>query len=299
MFYNNYQFLCYNEYKYSMVGDYMMKKEEIKRNDLKTDFLKQTIVRLDYDYMFDEYIETTMKNIDSFLGEKGYSIKNSFISQFGLKVDFDKLNNDMNASIMDNINVESDKREKYVSFINEDKHIKIDITREYSAITVDYTEHIHFDEILEIYNKIKEELLNARKNLQIKRLGLRKINIFMMRDLDKINKYFENGIFEFASSNLPSYQFIGKNSFDCYKFNDYKINQIANIAQGYLQDKNDLELLNQLSLDFDVYVENPSENVDLYNMNASLFEIYKNALTETFLNNLLSKEYISEEIFKL
>lgn len=34
-----------------------MRKSEIKRADLKSDFLKQTIVRIDYDYMFDDYVE--------------------------------------------------------------------------------------------------------------------------------------------------------------------------------------------------------------------------------------------------
>ena len=272
---------------------------EINRNDLKSDFLKQTIVRIDYDYMFEDYVEKTMKNIDSFLGDKGYTIKNNFMSQFGLKVDFDKLNNDINANLIDNINVESDKREKFISFINEDKHIKIDITREYSAITVEYKEHIHFDEILEIFNKIVEELHNSRNNLQIKRLGLRKINVYMMENLDKINDYFENNIFTFSSSNLPSYKFVGKNSFDNYIYNGYTVNQIANIAQGYLQTNEGPKLLNQLALDFDIYVENPASEVSLKDMNDKLFEIYKNSLTESFLNELLSENFESKEIFKL
>lgn len=276
-----------------------MNKVEIKRNDLKSDFLKQTIVRIDYDYMFEDYVENTMKKIDSFLGNKGYTIKNNFMSQFGLKVDFEKLNNDINANLMDNINVESDKREKFISFINEEKHIKIDITREYSAITVEYQEHIHFDEILEIFDKIVEELYNSRNNLQVKRLGLRKINVYMMENIDKIDDYFENNIFAFSSSNLPSYQFIGKNSFDNYLYRGYTVNQIANIAQGFLQTNDGNKLLNQLALDFDIYVENPSKDVSLKDMNDKLFEIYKNSLTEDFLNKLLDENFEDEEIFKL
>lgn len=276
-----------------------MNKAEIKRNDLKSDFLKQTIVRIDYDYMFEDYVENTMKNIDAFLGNKGYTIKNNFMSQFGLKVDFEKLNNDMNANLMDNINVESDKREKFISFINEKKHIKIDITREYSAITVEYQEHIHFDEILEIFDKIVEELYKSRNNLKVKRLGLRKINVYMMENLDKINDYFENNIFAFSSSNLPSYQFVGKNSFDNYLYNGYTVNQIANIAQGFLQTNDGPKLLNQLALDFDIYVENPSKEVLLKDMNDKLFDIYKNSLTEAFLNKLLDEKFEDKEIFKL
>lgn len=276
-----------------------MRKSEIKRADLKSDFLKQTIVRIDYDYMFDDYVEKTMKNIDSFLSDKGYAIKSNFMSQFGLKVDFDKLTNDINANLMDNINVESDKREKFISFINEEKHIKIDITREYSAITVEYQEHIHFDEILEIFEKIVEELYNSRNNLQVKRLGLRKINIYMMKNIDKIKDYFENDIFVFVSSKLPSYQFIGKNSFDNYIYNGYTVNQIANIAQGFLQTNDEPKLINQLALDLDIYVENPPKDISLKDMNDKLFEIYKNSLTESFLNKLLTDKFEDKEIFKL
>ena len=84
------------------------------------------------------------------------------MSQFGLKVDFDKLSSDLNTNIMDTINVESDKREKFVSFVNEEKHIKIDITREYSAITVEYAKHIHFDEICEIFEKIDKSIISIK-----------------------------------------------------------------------------------------------------------------------------------------
>ena len=276
-----------------------MKKKDIKRKDLKCDFLRQTIIRMDYDYMFDEYIEKTMKNLDSFLGEKGYSIKNNFMSQFGLKVDFDKLNSDINTNIMDTINVESDKREKFVSFINEEKHIKIDVTHEYSAITIEYTKHIHFDEICEIFNKISEELHNARKNIKIKRLGLRKINVYMMHDISKINDYFGENVFTFSSSDLDTYQFIGKNSYDNYKYKEYIVNQIANITQGYLQTNTNSQLLYQLTLDFDIYVENPVKKVSLEDMNERIFEIYKNSLTERFLNNLLNEKFSSKEIFKI
>ncbi len=276
-----------------------MNKVEIKRDDLKSDFLKQTIVRIDYDYMFDEYVEKTMKNIDSFLAGKGYTIRNNFMSQFGLKVDVEKLTNDINANLMDNINIESDKREKFNSFINEEKHIKIDITREYSAITIEYQKHIHFDEISKIYNKIVEELYKSRNNLQIKRVGLRKINIYMMKNIDKRNDYFEKHIFPFSSKNLPTYKFVGKNSFDNFLYNGYTVNQIANIAQGYLQKNEDEKLLYQLALDIDIYVENPLKEVSVEDMNNKLFEIYKNSLTEKFLNKLLSDKFEDEEIFKL
>ncbi len=275
------------------------KKEEITRKDLKKDFLKQSIIRIDYDYMFDEYIEETMKKIDDFLGDKGYTIKNNFMSKFGLKVDIDKLNDDVNTNIMDTINVESDKREKFFSFVNENKNIRIDITREYSAITVEYVEHIHFDEIYDIFNEIVKELRNARRNLQIKRLGLRKINIFMMKDISKINNFFEENTFNYSDKNLSSYQFIGKNSLVNYKCGDYLVNQIANIAQGYLQTDDSSQLLYQLVLDFDIYIENLTNQEILKDMNDKLFEIYKNSLTESFLNELLIENFNNEEIFKL
>lgn len=274
-----------------------MNKNEIGRNDLKKDFLKQTIVRIDYDYIFDDCVEKTMKNIDEFLSDKRYSIKNSFMSQFGLKVDFDKLNNNLDTNIMDTINVESDKREKFFSFINEEKNIKIDITHEYSAITIDYVKHVHFDEINEIFSKIIEELQKARKNLQIKRVGLRKVNIYMLKNLEKLTDYFEDHIYTFASSNLDTYQFIGKNSYDNFIYNGYTVNQIANIAQGYMQTPNGPEPINQLALDFDVYIENPVGEVPLEDMNNSLFEIYKNSLKEQFLNELTNENFSSEEIF--
>ena len=277
----------------------MKKKETIKRKELKSSFLRQTIIRIDYDYMFDDYINEVMKNMDEYLGEKGYFIENKFISEFGLKVDFDKINSDLNASILDNIDVESDKREKYSSFINNDKQIKIDITKEYSAITIDYKEHIYFEELNEIFDKIVEELKKVRANLQIRRIGLRKNNVYMMKDLSNIESFFEKNIFNFASDNLESYKFFGKNSVDFFSYKGYKVNQTANITQGYIQSSENDELVYQLILDIDVYNDILTSEVMLEDMNDRLFEIYKNSLKEEFLNKLLSKNFKDGRIFKI
>ena len=59
------------------------------------------------------------------------------------------------------------------------------------------------------------------------------------------------------------------------------------------------QLLYQLTLDFDIYVENPVKKVSLEDMNERIFEIYKNSLTERFLNNLLNEKFSSKEIFKI
>lgn len=276
-----------------------MKKDNISRTDLKKDFLNQTLVRIDYDYMFDEDVEKTMKNIDLFLCGKGYTIKNNSLAQFGLTFNFDKLNSNINTNIIDTINVESDKREKFVSFINEQKHIKIDVTREYSAITVTYAEHICFDEICEIFEEIVKELFDSRKNLQLKRLGLRKVNVFTMKNIKHITDYFEDKVFTFSSDNLESYEFIGKNSYDNYFYKDYKVNQIANVTQGYLTKDEKSQLAYRLLLDLDIYKENPSRDTSLKDMNDSLFDIYKNSLKESFLNDLTNERFSSEEIFKI
>lgn len=38
-----------------------MEKEKIKRKELKSNFLRQMIIRVDYDYLFDEDIENIVK----------------------------------------------------------------------------------------------------------------------------------------------------------------------------------------------------------------------------------------------
>lgn len=277
----------------------LLEKNEITRECLKRDFLKQTIIRVDYDYLFDEYIEKVMKNVDSFLSDKGYSIKNSFMSQFGLRVDFDKLNSDLSSNIIDNINVENDKREKFISFINNDKQIKIDITKEYSSITIDYVNHVHFDELSEIFNKILTELKSVRSNLMLKRIGLRKINVYMLNNIDDIKNYFEESIFNFSSSNLDTYEFLGKNSLDMYSYKGYKVNQTFNVAQGYLQNSGTEHLVNQIILDFDIYSEKPKTDVSLDDMNNCIFELYKSSLKKEFLNDLMNENSVDERIFNI
>ena len=38
-------------------------KESIKRNDLKTNFLKQSIIRIDYDYLFEGNLEKILEEM--------------------------------------------------------------------------------------------------------------------------------------------------------------------------------------------------------------------------------------------
>ena len=52
-----------------------MNKKAIARESLKSNFLRQTIIRLDYDMLFDKDIKEYVENIYPYLIDKNYIIK--------------------------------------------------------------------------------------------------------------------------------------------------------------------------------------------------------------------------------
>lgn len=52
------------------IGECKKEKVDILREDIIHNFLKQTIFRIDYDYLFPNQISQLMENLDAFFSEK-------------------------------------------------------------------------------------------------------------------------------------------------------------------------------------------------------------------------------------
>ena len=61
-------------YQYTLNGRKKKLKDNIKREDLKSNFLKTTVLRLDYDYLFEEDVEQIIKQLNTFLIKKSYKM---------------------------------------------------------------------------------------------------------------------------------------------------------------------------------------------------------------------------------
>lgn len=273
-----------------------MDKKDIKREELKTNFLRQTIIRLDYDVLFQKDMENFIEKIYPYLISKKYKMNSNTLSNINVNLNIDNINN-----MTKNINTDT---ENYTSFKNKEENIVIDITKEFITMTIMYQTFQNFKELSEIFNKMIENLKNIRVGFSFNRIGIRKINAWAIRDILNINKYLEETTFNFTKelNEEKSTKFIVKNSIESFVINDYKVNKTVNVAKGIVINNEDKceEESYQIILDIDIYDDEIKENnIKLIIMNNQLFEIYKDSLKYDFLKKLKTETYEDKEIFKI
>ena len=271
-------------------------KENIKREDLKSNFLKNTIIRLDYDYLFEENIEQIVKNLNEFLIKKNYRMNSRTLNQFSVGFDMKKLDEDESP-----VDFNKKPREEFASFINKDGNIIVDITRNFATMTVNYKENKKFEDIIEIFNEVKKQVENVREGIGLNRIGIRKTNIYYLRNIENINRYFEERLFSFNTL-ISNKDVIIKQQLESYSIDGFKVNQNSEVQIGTYTEKEkpEKEKVYRIVLDIDIYDDVLENNkIDLYGMNSIVFEIYKSNLKEEFLEQLKEENYENKELFKL
>ncbi len=272
-----------------------MSKDEINREDLNTNFLKQTIIRLDYDMLFEKDIEKFIEKIYQYLIGKEYRMNTNTLSSFNVNINMDEANN-----ITNNFNTDN---ENYSSFINKEGNITLDITKQFIAMNIYYNKFEKFEQILEIFNEVIKYLRDIRIGFSFNRIGIRKINAFGIEHISKINNYIEETTFNFSykDSKENSSNLIIKNSTEVFTIDVYKVNKNVNVANGIMIDQNKKEnSIYQVVLDIDIYNDEiEKNNIDLIKMNNTLFKIYKDSIKEDFLIKMKKTDYTDKEIRKI
>lgn len=271
-------------------------KDNIKREDLKSNFLKNTVIRLDYDYLFEEDIELVVKNLNPFLIKKDYKMNSKTLNEIQIGFQMNKLDSNENP-----VDFNRKVKEEFSSYIHKDRNIVIDITRNYATMTVKYKENKNFEEIIDVFEEIKNQISQSREGIGLNRIGIRKTNIYFLKNINNINKYFEEKLFSFNSL-IPNENVIIKKQIERFKYDNYNVNQNSEIQLGEYnnEENNNEENIYRIIFDIDIYDETIQNNkIDLGRMNDGIFKIYKSNLKEEFLDNLKEKNYENEELFKL
>ena len=271
-------------------------KDNIKREDLKSNFLKTTILRLDYDYLFEEDIEQIVKNLNSFLIKKNYRMNSRTLAQFSIGFDMKKLNKDESP-----LDYNKNSKEEFASFINKENNGVVDITRNFATMTINYTENKKFEEIIEVFDEVKKQIANVREGIALSRIGIRKTNMYFLKNIQNLNKYFEETLFSFNNL-ISNNDLIIKQQLESFSYDNFKVNQNSEIQIGTYVDKEkqNEEKIYRILLDIDIYDDILENNeISLERMNSDIFEIYKSNLKEKFLEQLKKENYKNEELFKL
>ena len=274
----------------------MVDKEQFKRKDLKSNFLKQMIIRIDYDYLFEKDMENIVQNSYSYLIDNDYKMKSSTLAEF--KVDLNTINKTSDNNNV--VRVDNSDKEEFFSFVKDENNIVIDITRNFATMTVNYEKFIYFNNLIEEFSKVVEKIKNIRKGLEIKRIGIRKINMYILKDINKINEYFETNLFSLHALLEDKESLLAKQTLERFMMGEYKVNELCNISQGILADENGKQqTAYQVIVDIYVYDDIVKNNeICLEKINEEVFKVYKSALKIEFLEKLKKENYQDEVLIK-
>lgn len=268
-----------------------MQREGINRSSFKHNFLKQIIIRLDFQGILQAEMEKVLLQVKPYLKEKGF---NRYEQQINNEVDLDINPN----GIFNAVNAVKDIRNIVIhSFVNDNNGYIVDLSIKHICIKVNAAKYVPFEEYSSIFMDISNVYETTIDFFTIKRFGLRKINFCFVKDIKCINKYFNRRYFDcydlFAESEIFASEKKENISID-----SCKLNLLCDIEQGKLNNKD----VYKLTLDLDIYIDDTDSIIDIIFkndnisfLNEKLFEIYVDSLTDDFGNILLSDEDINQK----
>lgn len=264
---------------------------ETTRADLKHNYLKQIILRLDYQGVLEEEIEGIIPKCKSILKDYCFSRFNENInSQYDVNVP--------NSSPDAEPQIRKKGKRKIYSFFNESQGHQVDICKDSISIKINSTHYCPFENYFDYLYNIYNVLINEIDFITFQRLGLRKINECVVFKKQNINKFFSKEYFSYFSK-LTSEINIASRNFDFFVYDNYKVNLLRAIQSGKIADKNAYVI----QLDIDVYVDTEEsikelllESNKMKDLNDLSFKLYINSITDEFLSKLKEDDFVSDDI---
>lgn len=182
-------------------------------------------------------------------------------------------------------------------FHNENPQIKLSISSSSACIAIEETKYVDCLEYCDVLWKVMSIISEPEKVpfFIFKRFGLRKINQCFLMDINYLNKYFEPSHYHVFT--LPGPDNIKEKVMqirDSLEIADYNVNLIRTLVRGELRG----EEAYQVNYDADMYLIDQESIAELMRnkdkiaqMNEWLFALYKDAVTETFLNQLIDGNF--------
>jgi len=270
-----------------------MRKNQIKRKQLKKNMMKNIIFKIDYQGVIDT------EDIIKLFNENFKSLFQNFQTTFHNKVDFD-LNNIDDISDTLSIPVKEIQKQEIYRFTNNTfgkDQLILDISKYFTALTVNCQDYEGIDKYLNFFSKYIDFLYENSDFLKIKRIGLRKIGGKIYFKQNDIYNDFEQKYFNFDFTDT-TYNSIRNRYIDVLQFDEKSpiINYVRSFETGIYQDNETKEKSNafQVLLDLDGYYS--EEILDIIGFkkgmaqkvleitnNEHLFNIFKMSVTEEFL----------------
>lgn len=269
-------------------------KERIKREDIHYNFLKNIIIRFDYDGMDEAELDVVLREISPQLKEKGYVSRTMEINK-GMEFDID----DPERVEIDGLFAKNIRKQRVFVFHNENDQVKLKISSTFAFIAINKTKYVNCLEYCDVLLDVMKIVQKEVTYFNCRRFGLRKINQCFLMDITKLNDFFEREhfrIFCFGEKSKPKVTQLK----DSFFVKDYNVNLARTMVCGEMSGKEAYQVV----FDSDIYVlgdENVSSLIinkkKVSDMNEVLFELYKDIITEQFLQQLMDGTF-DEQVIK-
>lgn len=275
------------------------------RGDLKNNFLRRIILRLDYNGVID--IKETLVELQKFLKSIGFvDMMSGFISE----VEFE-LNDPILIESQSSIPLKELNKIETYKFQTADKNTFLEVNRLFVALSINSENYCVFEDYRDKFIEIIELIGKKNEYLKPTRLGLRKINNCILLNRTKFAEYFNPEYYRDISVSLKKDGFesdtLDSKCIDTVYYKRYMFNYIRCLTQGTLRKDSEEQDVYQVSLDIDGY-SNDSEwlknlNLDktkfkfaLDEINDALFNLYLKTLSKNFISKLSVAENKFEDI---
>ena len=274
-----------------------MDKSSIDREVLRYNFLKKIIIRFDYDGMDDTELDQVISGISLELKKHGYTSRTVETKK---EVQFEF--NDPEGENYAELYGRKVQEQKVFVFHNENPQVKLAISSSDACISIEETRYVDCLTYCNVLWKVMIIIYESEKVpfFHFKRFGLRKINQCLLKDIKRLNEYFEPShyhIFSFRNEDVIKEKVMQIR--DSLEIADYNVNLIRTLIRGELRGQEAY----QVNYDADIYLIDSESIVELIRnkekiaeMNNWLFELYKDAVTEKFLNQLIDGSFDRETI---
>lgn len=269
------------------------------RSEIKHNFLKNIIFRLDYEGIMEADIEKCVLDLrQNFINAGFITMGNRTENQVDVQLKMDlNLPNENSFSI-------SNSNKSLVYIFSSDNNEILELSKSFFTLTVNIDKiYESFDRYIALLAETVVTLRNSSPYFKALRIGLRKINICFLKDLKNLSGYFSNAAFNIDAviEQFSDFKCTASNMVTILSQDGYQINYVRNLQEGVMQQEDgNQQPVYQVVLDIDVFKENNREILPLLtdiesikniltNQNTIEFEVFIKSLCNQFVE-LLKKE---------
>lgn len=272
------------------------------RADIKHNFLKQIIFRLDYEGILQADVEKCVLKLRQKFFDAGFiNMENRTENQFDLQ-----LKMDLNIPNENPFSVSNTNQSLIYNFSSDNKEI-LEISKSFFTLTVDVGKiYGTFDKYVTLLAESMEVIRSESPYFRVLRIGLRKINICFLDNISNLSTYFTRAAFNIDDimEQFSDYGCTASNMVTILSKNDYQINYVRNIQEGVMQQEDGSQKTTyQIVIDVDVFREGNKEILWMFSNKQTIENSLKMQNTlefEVFIKSLSDKlvETLKQEVFQ-